>query len=140
MRNWKASLLGLLLQHLLLILETEELLAILEKRLKEGFILRVLDEGIELLGNVALLIVRLARHLPHHGGCFTHAITSTKKAVHNFEFAPKDLNAGALLTDGVMQVERRLELLCRLVLCVTTHERSTTIVSKDAARARDFTW
>ena len=133
-------MLGLLLQDLLLILEAEELLAILEKGLKEGFILRVLDEGIELLRNVALLIVGLARHLPHDGGCFTHAITSTNKAVHNFEFDPKDLNAGTLLTDGVMQVERRLELLCRLVLCITKRRRQTASVNKDAARARDVTW
>lgn len=50
-------MLGFLLKHLLLILETEKLLAVLEKGLKEGFILRVLDESIKLFGDVALLII-----------------------------------------------------------------------------------
>ena len=66
---------GFLLQNLLLILEAEELLAVLEERLQEVLIfvralVRVQHKLEELLGDVPVLILGLILHDPRHSPYF----------------------------------------------------------------------
>ena len=64
MWDGKAALPGLLFKHLLFVLESEELLAVLEERLQEVFILGIVHEDVELGGDVPLFILRLLPQLP----------------------------------------------------------------------------
>jgi len=62
----QAALLRFLLEHLLLVLETEELFAVFKQRLQELLILGVLYELEQLLWDVAVHVVLLFAHLVCH--------------------------------------------------------------------------
>ena len=122
LRHRQSSEPGFLLQHLLLILEAEELLAVLQQRLQEVLIfvrtlIRVEHKLEELLWDVSVLVLWFFLHHSSHRSYF-QVIVYLKFWILD-RSAKRSAALRLKLTDLLREVEGRLVLLWRLI-CILT--------------------